>query len=423
MAKYLVPGSLDEDKKDSRPRSKTVFVVVMVCISVAMLLIVSQANQRQRYGASTPESSVLTAASDSIIQSQLGVSEPPTLADPSAPPENEAKPSQPEVTETIPQEEKIVAQQGPRITYRRREAPTNDEMRRRAQDMKLAALLSTTRANAFEGQQQQPASSVSVVGESTGIQSSTTRGGNTLPTDLTMAALSQGNVQPDPNNQARKEEFFYSGGEKFPGGYLPDIRKPQLTAYELKIGTIIPAILLTGINSDLPGQILAQVSENVYDTATGRYLLIPQGSRLVGIYDSQISYGQKRVMAVWTHLIWPDGSSLNISGMPGIDPSGYSGFRGRVDNHYMELFMAAIVISGFNLAYETIAGDRDSGGYYNNSSSNQVKDAVGEAVAMLGAKIAEREVARQPTIRIKPGYRFSVMINKDIIFPSAWRVP
>jgi type IV secretion system protein VirB10 len=204
---------------------------------------------------------------------------------------------------------------------------------------------------------------------------------------------------------------------------LQDIRKPQLVPQELKIGTIIPAILLTGIDSDLPGQLLAQVSENVYDTATGKFLLIPQGSRLVGIYDSQISYGQKRLMAVWTHLIWPDGSSLNLSGMPGIDPSGYSGFRGRVDNHYLELFLTAVVVSGFNFGYEAIT-DEDRNAYGNdNSTSNKIKDAVGEAVAALGARIAEREIARAPTIRIKPGYRFNVMLNKDIVFPSAWVEP
>jgi type IV secretion system protein VirB10 len=110
--------------------------------------------------------------------------------------------------------------------------------------------------------------------------------------------------------------------------------------------------------------------------------------------------------------------------MLGIDPSGYSGFRGRVDNHYMELFIAAVVTSGFNLSYALVADD--SGSVYgsdNNSTSNKVKDAVGEAIAAIGAKIAEREAARQPTIRIKPGYRFSVMINKDIVFPSTWAEP
>jgi type IV secretion system protein VirB10 len=373
------------------------------------MLVALKINQKQGYSPGRPDDSIFKAASDSAIQAQLKGETPQNLE---ALWREELSPDVTPAQEEIPEPEQKTR---PRITYRKREAPTNDPMLKRMQDMKMGALLADTTKDAFTQSSEAAERQATTAVPAAASTPARNIGAGTIP--------GQGGQQADPNGQARKEEFFYTGGNKFAGGYLEDVRKSQLTAYELKIGTVIPAILLTGIDSDLPGQLLAQVSENVYDTATGRYLLIPQGSRLVGIYDSQVSYGQKRLMAAWTHLIWPDGSSLNLAGMPGIDPSGYSGFRGRVDNHYMELFLTAAVVSGFNFAYEVIADDESSNAYGNNSTNNKVKDAVGEAIAAIGAKIAERETARQPTIRIKPGYRFSVMLNKDVVFPSTWVTP
>jgi type IV secretion system protein VirB10 len=421
MAKFSVPDGLtDEKNRNSRPRSKILFFVILGCVVLILMLVALKMNQQQRYASARPDEAIFQAASASAIQTQLQGAAPPNLDTVS----HDAPSPEPEAP---PEEAKVIARPGPKITYRKKEAPVNDPALRRMQDMKLSALLAGTAKDAFtqspEDLEKQTQGTVrtenGAVAAAGGSVNSGGRGG------AGMMPTGSAEQNPDPNGGARKEEFFYTGGgERLPGGYLRDIRKSQLVAYELKIGTVIPAILLTGIDSDLPGQLLAQVSENVYDTATGRHLLIPQGSRLIGIYDSQVSYGQKRLMAVWSHLIWPDGSSLNLSGMPGIDPSGYSGFRGRVDNHYMELFMAAVVVSGFNLGYELIVDDDGRNAYGNSDSTgNKIKEAVGESVAAIGAKIADREIARQPTIRIKPGYRFSVMLNKDIVFPSAWVAP
>lgn len=149
--------------------------------------------------------------------------------------------------------------------------------------------------------------------------------------DLYSAALRAGldSQNLDPNGQGAKEDFFNADLRDL--GYLPNRVLPQQSPYELKRGSVIPATLITGINSDLPGRISAQVSQNVYDSATGHHLLIPQGTKLFGRYDSKVSLGQSRVLVVWTDIIFPNGSTLQIGGMAGTDAQGYGGFRDRVD--------------------------------------------------------------------------------------------
>jgi type IV secretion system protein VirB10 len=152
--------------------------------------------------------------------------------------------------------------------------------------------------------------------------------------DLYAAALRAGlgTQNIDPNGQGAKEDFFNADLKKL--GYLPNKVVAPTSAYELKRGSVIPATLITGINSDLPGRITAQVSQNVYDSATGHYLLIPQGAKLLGRYDSKVSFGQNRVLVIWTDIIFPNGATLRIGGMAGTDAEGYGGFNVQVDNHY-----------------------------------------------------------------------------------------
>ena len=116
--------------------------------------------------------------------------------------------------------------------------------------------------------------------------------------------------------------------------------KPARSPYTLFAGTILPCVLTQGIDSDLPGQIGCMISQNVYDTVTGKHLLLPQGTKAIGAYDSRISYGQSRVLVVWTRLLRPDGSTLSLEGMPGTDLSGYAGLTGHVNNHYVRLLTA-----------------------------------------------------------------------------------
>lgn len=236
-------------------------------------------------------------------------------------------------------------------------------------------------------------------------------------------------MEEDLNAYQHKLDFLTkAGGERTPQDYSPNTRKAPLAPMELKAGTVIPGLLLVGVNSDLPGTVIGQVSEHVYDTATGRYLLIPQGTRILGVYDSRITYGQKRVAIVWNRLIYPDGSSLNIAGSPGTDMAGYSGMKGKVDNHYGQLLVAALFTSFFSAAVDVLSetGD-DAGGAYANGSNNNSKSAkdvlvetTGVTIANIGAKLTDRALDIQPTITIRPGSRMNVMVMQDVVFLRSW---
>ncbi len=193
------------------------------------------------------------------------------------------------------------------------------------------------------------------------------------------------------------------------------------SAYILRAGFIIPATLISGINSDLPGQIMGQISQNVYDTATGKYLLLPQGSRLVGSYASDMAYGQSRVMVVWQRIIFPDGKTLDIGAMPGADSAGYAGFNDQLDNHYLRVFGSAILMSGIT-AGVSIAQSNSS-----NSSlsaqptvSSTLSEALGQQLGNVSAQIISKNLNTSPTIKIRAGFRFNVMCLKDLVLTKPY---
>jgi type IV secretion system protein VirB10 len=166
-------------------------------------------------------------------------------------------------------------------------------------------------------------------------------------------------------------------------------------------------------------EIKALVSSNVYDTATGRYLLIPQGCRLVGVYNSRIGYGQDGVQVVWDRVIYPDGSSLDLSGMIGQDAHGFSGFRDKVDRHYTRLVGFAVLTSLFSAASE-IAQDQNRSVLVYPSAGQIAGSAVGQQASDLGAQITRRNLNVQPTLKIRVGYRFNVRVNRDILFDGPY---
>jgi type IV secretory pathway VirB10-like protein len=218
-----------------------------------------------------------------------------------------------------------------------------------------------------------------------------------------------GDSKSDPNLQGRKQNFY---AREQDSSYLLSRKQAPISENEIKQGSIIPGILVTGINSDLPGQIIGQVSQNVYDTATGNVLLIPQGTKVVGTYDSVIAIGQDSAMLVWTRLIFPDASSIDLRNMGGTDQGGYAGARDQVDNHYLKIFGSAAMLSligaGYQLSQPQVSG--------NHLSAQEIIQAqVGQQMAQVSGELARRNLAIQPTIKIRPGYRFNVMINKDMI--------
>lgn len=192
--------------------------------------------------------------------------------------------------------------------------------------------------------------------------------------------------------------------------------------YTIRAGTtVIPAILISGINSDLPGQVQAQVSQNVYDTPTGKYLLLPQGTRLVGQYDSSVAYGQERVLMAWQRIIFPDGRVMDLGAIPGADSAGFSGFKDKVHTHFWKTIGSAFLMSGV-IAGVTLSQDNDND---SNSDSTRASDALSEALGQtLGntlAQMIQKNMNLSPTLEIRPGYRLNVMVTKDLVFERAYR--
>jgi len=191
------------------------------------------------------------------------------------------------------------------------------------------------------------------------------------------------------------------------------VQNPR-SAYELRAGFVIPATLISGINSELPGQVVAQVSQHVYDTATGSFLLIPQGTRLVGLYSNAVAFGQSRVMIAWQRLIFPDGKAIDIGEMPGGDQAGYSGFEDQVDNHYFRLFASAILMSGVTAGIAVSQGNASNDD--TPSTSQVMSEALANSLGQVVVKLIEKNLNVSPTIRIRPGYRFNVVVTKDVPF-------
>lgn len=188
----------------------------------------------------------------------------------------------------------------------------------------------------------------------------------------------------------------------------PDRLATPASPFILQAGTIIPAALITGIRSDLPGQITAQVTENVYDSPTGRYLLIPQGARLVGEYDSGISAGQRRVLLVWTRLILPNGSSLVLERLPGADASGYAGLEDRVDRHWWGLAQAAALSTLLNVGAELATDESDT-------IATAVRDGAQYTIGSAGQEIVRQQLAIPPTLTVRPGFQLRVIVTRDLI--------
>ena len=223
------------------------------------------------------------------------------------------------------------------------------------------------------------------------------------------------------NMQTRKEAFLAAARSQKTDDYLRSTRSAPLGSYEIKAGWEIPAVLEQSLNSDLPGELKALVMSNVYDTATGRFLLIPQGSRLIGRYDSQIAYGQDGVQVVWDRIIYPDASSVDISGMVGLDAHGNAGLRHKVDRHYKRLFGFAALTSMFSAAFDLSQRRRYGGATFAYpSASDTATAAVGREISQTGAMITRRNLNVQPTIKVSVGYRFTVRVNRDILFEASY---
>ena len=225
------------------------------------------------------------------------------------------------------------------------------------------------------------------------------------------------------NMQSDKNDFLNTAG-KSTQIYSDETATDQKYQYEVKAGTVIPAVLLTGINSDLPGQIIAKVRSNVFDSTTGKDVLIPQGSTLIGIYSSQISYGQSRCLMVWSRVIYPDGENLNLEGMPGADLEGYAGIEDEVNNHYWRIFGNAILMSIFTAGIELATQGFGNNNNNNNSNgydaSQIIAGALGMQLGEAGMAMVQKNMNIQPTIEIRPGNEFNILVTRDIAFKKPY---
>lgn len=199
--------------------------------------------------------------------------------------------------------------------------------------------------------------------------------------------------------------------------YLSSKLEDPRSEIELKAGTIIRSSLITGINSDLPGQVIAQVSRNVWDTIHGEFIVIPQGTKVIGVYDSEISYGQKRVLVAWTRLIYPNGQSLRLDGFQGYDTKGNSGFKDQVNNHYMKTFSSAVLFSVVASGVAKVDNDTSDRNQIF-SSESEFKKAMSQEISRLSSKYIGAALNVSPTLTIRQGYRMNIMIDMDIVLPA-----
>jgi type IV secretory pathway VirB10-like protein len=193
--------------------------------------------------------------------------------------------------------------------------------------------------------------------------------------------------------------------------------------YQLRAGFVIPAVLLSGVNSEVPGTIIAQVAQDVYDNATGSDLLIPQGARLIGSYSANVQYGQSRLFVVWQRIVFPDGRALDIGAEPGTDSAGFAGFKDRVDSHWVRIFGSAVLMSAISAGI-SYSQDRynGNGNYYQPPRfGDELSQAVGQQFGQAAAKLLEKNLDIAPTLTIRPGYRFSVLLIRDFVFPGVYQ--
>ncbi|MCY1355800.1 Bacterial conjugation TrbI-like protein [compost metagenome] len=212
------------------------------------------------------------------------------------------------------------------------------------------------------------------------------------------------------NHQDQKEAFLSKAGsaETHSSGFLQTPDSP----YQIMAGSVIAAALVTGIRSDLPGDVIATVTEPVFDSATGQHVLIPQGSRLLGRYNSQVSYGQRRVQVVWQRVILPDTSSFQLDNLVGSDPAGYAGLEDQVDWHWDRIVAGAAMTTLLGIGAELAAPE-------NRSDGDRIiiagRDGLQDTVNQVGQEITRRNLDIQPTLTERPGLPLRVIVNRDLV--------
>jgi len=236
-------------------------------------------------------------------------------------------------------------------------------------------------------------------------------GAEAASSETTSSAAASSDETFAQNGQDRKIAFLNAPADRRTTS--SDRLARPASPFIVQAGTVIPAALITGIRSDLPGLITAQVTENVYDTPTGRALLIPQGARLIGTYDSQVAFGQSHVLLAWTRLIMPNGRSIVLERQVGADPAGYSGLEDEVDNHWKELLGAAALSTLLSMGTEVNSGaDATS---TNGAILQALRRGAGDSLNQTGQQVVRRNLNIQPTLTVRPGFPVRVIVSRDLV--------
>lgn len=215
------------------------------------------------------------------------------------------------------------------------------------------------------------------------------------------------NLEQDQNNQQRKLDFVASRAGQ--GIYNAYPLQDPVSPFQVMAGSVIAASLITGINSDLPGLVIAQVTENIYDTVSGKFLLIPRGARLIGSYDSVVAFGQSRALLVWQRIVMPDGSSIQIENLPATDAAGYAGLADKVDFHTWRLLKGVVLSTLLGIGTELSLGSDES------DLVRAMRESTQQNVNRAGQRISEKNLNIQPTITVRPGWPLRVIVHKDLI--------
>jgi type IV secretory pathway VirB10-like protein len=232
--------------------------------------------------------------------------------------------------------------------------------------------------------------------------------GSTTPGQSSGSAGNQSAGQSSDQNMQDQKLAFLNGPSDVPTVSAKRLT-PAASPYIIQAGTVIPAALITGIESGLPGQITAQVTENVYDSPTGQYLLIPQGARLIGEYNSEVAYAQTRVQLIWTRLIMPNGQSIVLDNQPGADTEGYSGLQDGVNNHWGAIFEAALLSTFLSVGAEAGTSNQE------NNLIQAIRSGASDSFNQAGQQVVERELNIQPTLTVRPGFPVRVIVKRDLV--------
>ena len=220
------------------------------------------------------------------------------------------------------------------------------------------------------------------------------------------------------NMQHQKLGFISGGSQDQNDIYNDHSLVAPISPYEVQAGALIPAVLMTAVNTSLPGEVVARVRDNIYNSVTGQFLLIPKGSKLIGQYDSQISYGQRRVLIVFKRIIRPNGTSILLSKSPGADMFGQAGMAGEVNNHWGRVIGSAVLSTILSMGAGAVSdgSSMSSGGtdFYRSSMQNSVLGAAGN-ISQVGQSLTSRSMNVQPTLTIPTGYEFNIIVNKDMV--------